>query len=71
MIIEVMQHRYLSESTDETGLKLRECIAAVERRDPEILKLLGDQQVEPADLRVALERTEEAAAALAKASECA
>src|SRR5262245_3310494 len=66
MILEVMQHRYLCESTDETGLKLRECIAAVERRDPETLKLLGDQQVQLTDLRVALERTGEAAAALAK-----
>jgi hypothetical protein len=65
MILQVMQHRFLSESTDEAAVKLRECIAAVERQDTDILKLLEEQQVEPAELREALGRAQEAAAALA------
>jgi Calcineurin-like phosphoesterase len=69
MILELMQHRYLAESTDETGLKLRECIAAVERMDPAMARLVQDQQVTLADLRSALERTEQAAAVLAMPAE--
>lgn len=66
MILQVMQRRFLTESAGEAGRKIRECIDAVSRRDPEILQMLKDRQVEPADLQVALQRTGEAAAAMAK-----
>lgn len=69
MILEVMQHRYLSESTNELRVKLHECIAAVERQESTILRMLEGHQVEPADLLVALERANEAAAELAKPAE--
>lgn len=69
MILEIMQHRFLTESTDELAVKLRETIDAVARNDATIVNLLDSQQVEPEDLRAALERTLEAEAALARPRE--
>ena len=66
MILEIMQHRYVAESTDEVAAKLRESIDAVKRGDPAFLAQLAAEKVDPEDLRVALERTEQAAIALTK-----
>src|SRR5881396_3737675 len=66
MILELMQHRYLSESADELGALLRRSRDEAQRNDPQIITLLGHLQLEPQDLGIALSRIEEAASELSK-----
>jgi hypothetical protein len=56
MILEIMQQDYLSKSAGIMGSFLTEQIGATgEVLDPELMQIMKEQEIEPADLKVAIE----------------
>jgi hypothetical protein len=69
MILELMTPAYLSPLFKEAENNIRQCVASLDRSDPEILAQLFRQGVTPDEVRVALARVQVAYADVAAQSE--